>query len=348
MTTFKAFITGIRTTNQSVRMVVLLYCINFALAAILALTLRSIISSMVGDSMALQNLIKDFDYTVYTDFMFKHGAKVYVLTSQVVWLILFYMLFNTLLGGGIISIVHSPDQRFSLRRFFEGCGTYFMRFLGLLVIFGLVLFLVGALLSVILGAIHTGLTGSSVSEVLPITLGVILILVFLFVLMLIVLMADYAKIATVVNDIPSVFRASWTGVKFVSRNFFRAVGLQIIIVIVGILGIVAYLTLENQIGMATPMTVFLMFIIQQISVGFKCWTRVLTFASETTFFAGVEASRPVTAGVSAAPIAEPIPAKPVESVVMPPSPVSIPKKRAPRRVVGKRPAPTRKRISKKK
>ena len=348
MTTFKALTAGLRATNQSFRMVVLLYFINLALAAILALTLRSIISSMVGDSMALQNLIKDFDYTVYNDFMFKHGARVNALISQVTWLILFYMLVNTLLGGGIISTVASPDRRFSMRSFFEGCGTYFLRFLGLLVIFGLVLFLVGALLSIILAAIHSGLTASSVSEVLPITLGVGFILLFMFFMMLIVMMADYAKIAMVVNDIPSVFRASWTGVKFVFRNFFKAVGLQLIIVILGILAIVAYLILENQIGMATPMTVFLMFIIQQVSVGFKSWTRVLTFASETTFFAGVEASRPVTAEVSAAPIPEPAPAKPIESVVIPAAPASVPKKRAPRRRASKKPAAKRKQISKKK
>jgi hypothetical protein len=348
MTTIKALITGIRTSNQSLRMVALLYCINLALAAILALTLRSIISSTVGDSMALHNLIKDFDYTVYSDFMFKHGARVGALTSQVTWLILFSMLVNTLLGGGIISTVASPDRRFSMRSFFEGCGNYFLRFLGLLVIFGLILVLVGALLIAILGAIHSGLTSSSVSEVIPITLGLVLILVFLFVMMLIVMMADYAKIAMVVNDIRSVFKASWTGMKFVFRNFFKAVGLQLVIVILGILAIVLYLFLANWIGMATPITVFLTFIIQQVSVGFKSWTRVLTFASETTFFAGVEASRPVLAEVSAAPTQEPAPAEPVESVAIPAPSAPVRKKRAPRRVPTKKPVATRKRIPKKK
>jgi hypothetical protein len=305
MITFKALTAGVRSTNKSYLMIALLYAINFLIAAILAWGFHSVLARTIGDSMSLERLVKDFDYTVFTDFMFKYGGRITALFSQLSWLIFFYLLLNTLLGGGTIAVLKNGEEKFSLRSFLGNCGMFFFRFFRLLLIFGVILFLVGFLATAAFGLIYNALTTSAVSEVWPFTFAIILILLFLFFVMLIVMMADYAKVATVVNDARSMLKTSWQGIKFVFRHFLSTVGLQLSIILFLLVSVLLYLLLEHQIAMSTPFAILVMFLIQQVSVGFKVWTRVLTFAGELELFEefgeATELPKPIPAAVPAQP-----------------------------------------------
>ena len=288
MKTLHALMTGIRTTNRSFRLIALLYSVNLLIAAILAWGFHSVLTRTIGDSMSLENLVKGFDYTVYSDYLFKYGGRITALLSQISWLIFFYLLLNTLLGGGTIASLKDSNNRFSMSSFFENCGAYFFRFLRLLLIFGVILLLIGFVSSMAFGILYSVLASNAVSEVWPIVCAVILFLLFLFVVMLIVMMADYAKVATVVDDAQSMLKTSWQGIKFVFQHFPSTVGLQSSMIILLLIAVVAYLILENQIGMSTPLAILTMFIIQQASVGFKVWSRVATVAGEINLFDTLE------------------------------------------------------------
>jgi hypothetical protein len=349
MKLLKALTVGVRTTNKSYRMVALLYATNFALAAILAWGFRSVLIRTMGDSMSLENLVKDFDYTVFTDFMFKYGGRITALISQLSWLIFFYLLINTLLGGGTIALLKNADERFSMSSFFENCGKYFFRFLRLLLIFGIILVLVGIISSMIFGFVYSALTSNAVSEVLPFTLAVVMFLLFLFVVMLIVMMADYAKVATVVNDSNSMLKTSWQGIKIVFRHFLSTFGLQLSIILFLLLAVILYHILEAQIGMTTLFTILVMFLIQQLSVGAKVWTRVLTFAGELELYDIFESEVPTPSTVPLTPELVPIPTE-APAVPKPPPVVQAQlawKKRVTRRPVVKKVPVQRKKIIKK-
>jgi hypothetical protein len=340
MRTLKALIAGLRTTNASYRMIGLLYVINFLIAAILAWGFHSVLARTIGDSMSLEHLVKDFDFTVYTDFMAKYGGRVTALISQLSWLIFFYLILNTLLGGGTIALLKAAESRFSMRSFFENCGIFFFRFLRLLLIFGLILFLVGFVTSAAFGIIYTAFSSGAVSEVWPFTLAIILFLLFLFILTVIVMMADYAKVATVVTDATSMLKTSWKSIKFVFRHFLSTVGLQLSILLFLLVAVIVYLVLEDQIGMATPFAVLVMFIVQQVSVGFKVWTRVLTFAGELELFGSFESETVVAPPIPV--ITQPQPVAPIVTTeAPPPPPLAIPLKKKVTRRTPTRKAPTR-------
>ncbi len=344
MITLNALTAGLRSTNKSFRIVLLLYVSNFLIAAILAWGLHSILASTLGDSMSLERLVKDFDATVYSDFMFKDGSRIYALLSQLTWLILFYSLINTLLGGGTIAALKNEEGQFSLRVFFENCGMYFFRFLRLFLIFGAILALSSFTLIAIFGVIYSMLTSNAVSEVLPFALAIILFLFFLFVVMIIVMMADYAKVATVASDAKSMLKTTWKSIKFVFRHFLSTVGLQLSIIVILVVAVIFYLLIESKVGMATPFTILLLFLIQQASVGFKVYTRVLTFAGELELFKTFEseAEEPIAIQMPTVSVPSPIP------VSVPPAgvfSVAKPAKKKPplRRPPVRRPPPQRKR-----
>ena len=349
MVTLKALTAGVRSTNRSFLMIVLLYAINFLIAAILAWGFHSVLARTIGDSMSLEHLVKDFDYTVYSDFMFKYGGRITALLSQISWLIFFYLLLNTLLGGGTIAVLKNSDEPFSLRAFFENCGIFFFRFFRLFLIFGALLFLVGFITFAAFGFIYSALTAGAVSEVGPFSLAIVLFFLFLFVVMLVVVMADYAKVATVVNDARSMFRTAWQAIKFVFRHFLSTVGFQLSIVFFLLVAIAVYLLLEDNIAMATPFAILVMFLIQQVSVGFKVWTRVLTFAGELEIVGefGMDKEVPESSlpEVPVVPVPAPTPTVTHAAPVPPVAPaVATRKRRVTRRPTAKK-APTRRKRS---
>jgi len=320
MITFKALRAGARTTNQSYRLVILLYAVNLLIAAILAWGFHSVLANTIGDSINLEHLIKVFDFTIYADFMFKYGGRIATLLSQIWWLILFYLLLNALLDGGTIAILKKSEEQFSLQRFFGECGKFFFRFFRLFLIFGAMVFIVGFITFAVFGFVYSAFTSGVVSEVWPFTLAIILFLLFLFIVMLVVMMADYAKVGTVSSGTKSMFKMSWQGIKFVIRHSLATVGLQLSIFFLLLVGIIVYLLLENQIGMTTPLTVFAMFVVQQVSVGFKVWTRVLTFASELNLYGELtgQAEQAQSAALSTRTPAEIVPPATSELQAAPP------------------------------
>ena len=171
-----------------------------------------------------------------------------------------------------------------MRTFFENCGAYCFRFFRLLLIFAVV-FIVVVLVSIAaLGAVYSAFARDAISEVWPFTFGVILSLTFLFIVMLVVMMADYAKVMTVVTEAQSMLKTSWQGIKFVFRHFFSTVMLQITFVIILLAAIIGYLVVENYVGMATPFAILAMFFVQQLSVGLKILMRVAAYSGELELY----------------------------------------------------------------
>ncbi len=261
-------------------MVILLYTINLLVAGIVAWGFQSVLSTTLGDSLSFERLIKDFDYTVFSDFLAKDAGRVQALISQLGWLLFFYSLVSTMLGGGTIAVLHNGQTKFSLGFFFENCGVYFFRFFRLLLVFAALLAIAGIVTMAGLGFLFGILASNAVSEVWPFTLGVICVLVFLFVVMLVVMMADYAKVATVVHDRTAMVREAGRAISFVFRHFLSTTLLQLSVVVLVLAGIALYLITEHTFGMETPLTILLLFIIQQLSVGLKIYTRVLTYGGE--------------------------------------------------------------------
>ena len=346
MIALKALTAGVRSTNKSYRLIALIYAINFLIAGILAWGFHSVLARTLGDSMSLERLVKDFDYTVFNDFMFKYGGRITALFSQLSWLIVFYLLFNTLLGGGTIAVLKNGHEEFSLRSFFENCGTFFFRFFRLLLIFGAILLVVGFIASAALGMIYGIFVSGAVSEVWPFASAIILFLLFLFIVMLVVMMADYAKVLTVINDMSSMLKCSWQAIKFVFRHFLSTVVLQLSIIVSILVAVIVYLALEYQIGMATPFAILAMFIIQQVSVGLKVWTRILTFAGDLELFKTFEPKR-----VESIPVPTPTAAlpAPMPALVQPAAAIRVEKptrkKPAARRSTIRRPPVRRKKVT---
>ena len=289
MNVFRAFSSGIKRATREIRMSLLLYLLNFLAAVGLAFAFRSVVSTGLGSSMSISELLRNLNFTVLQDFMVKHGGELSAVFGQIVWLALLYMLVNTFLAGGILSILREKDAKFSLRSFFSGCGNFFFRFFRLFLVFGVLLVLISFVLSALLGVFYSAVTAEALSEVTAIAWWIVVAIIFLFVMMLVIMVEDYAKVIVVTSDTRAMLRTAWRSAGFVFRHFFRTLGLQLLMLLIPIVLLAIYLWLDYSIGMEGVVTILLMFFLQQLFILSRVWARVFFFSGELALYESLRA-----------------------------------------------------------
>ncbi|MEJ2613463.1 MAG: hypothetical protein P8Z35_00740 [Ignavibacteriaceae bacterium] len=83
------------------KLVTTIFFITLILVLILAVPLGSTLEKKAGNSMAFVSLLKDFNFTVYRDFMNQFSGSIYPFISIAIWMGLFYIL----LTGVIIHLI---------------------------------------------------------------------------------------------------------------------------------------------------------------------------------------------------------------------------------------------------
>jgi hypothetical protein len=284
MNILQAFSSGFRRALSEWKMMILLYAVNLLAALPLALAFQATLSSGLGMSMDSAHLMEGLDFSVMRDFLNLHGDGVGALLQQILWLLLVYMILNTFLAGGILTVVRGKKGNFSASAFFGGCGMYFLRFLRLFLIFGVLLIVILAILGGVLGAITSVIIDSATSEITDVWARVSMVVLLMLPLMLVIMIADYAKIIVVAQDEHSMIKTAWWSTRLVFRNLFRTFGLEVLMMLIPVGLFALYVALDLSIGMSSGVTILVMFVIQQLFIMSKAWTKVFFFSGELSLY----------------------------------------------------------------
>jgi hypothetical protein len=285
MTGVAAFRKSLSEASSNPKLVLTLYFSGLVLAFPVVFMARSITETVFGSSMAVGALLPGFDYTVVHDVFTHHGEALRTIIHLCYPVVLLGMFVNLFLAGGTLSLL-AHNQSFALGTFIGSCGAYFGRFLKLwlvLVAIGIVTFVV---LSIPFGIVTSALSEYGESEQVMI-LGTAVAAAFIFSpMVLVLLVADYAKVFLVVYEAQSVWTALARGFSFLFSNFRTVLMLHILLLSVLALAIGAYLTLESMIGMTSSITILAVFLLQQMFMLVRLWSRVAFFAGEVILYSG--------------------------------------------------------------
>ena len=125
-------------TWQQWRITAIVYGIQLALAFTLGMQVYEVMKASIGNSLNLNTLLQQYDHTVVMDFMKVHGGSITPLIGQLRWLLLVWMIIAVFLDAGMLYTTALPQQA-SGRAFWEGGARYFFKFLGINLIFLLLL-----------------------------------------------------------------------------------------------------------------------------------------------------------------------------------------------------------------
>jgi len=317
---FKALRTGIKRVNKNKKMWFFLLVVNILVALVLTFPLYSALKTSIGDSLMGERLTKGFDYRWYDEFKYKFRdsgfitlwsptivgsgtffsnveslgiGRFFQFGPTILILMTVYVLLNVLFAGGILGVFHSPEEKFTIKRFFSFGGTYFNRFFRLFIIswvfYGILYFIVVPNAYKIVNRLGE----TAFSERVPMVVGLIFAIVMFFLIFLVNMIFDYAKIRTVVGDGRSMLKETGRSIGFVFRNFGRTMGLYYFIGLLGIVFMVIYGAVEPLILQTTPLLVLLAFVWQQVYMLGRIWVRLTFFSSQLNLFLGLQAKKKV-------------------------------------------------------
>ncbi len=283
MKILKSYTHGFNKARASVKIVSIIYGCTLLLGLIVFGAFNTQITGSVSARMEMYKLLRDFDFTVYSDFMNNYGDIVRPFITQLIWFGVFYFFFTVFFAGGVLKYFEGSSIKSKAQAFFAGSAKYFFRFLCLgiyVLLFQLIVFAIIALIfsSIFTKAVNTA-TEPTIFTILLIWLGL-----HLAFFILISIISDYAKIILVKEDSKKVWRVLVTGLKFTFKKIYVVYPLYILLLIFPAALTLIYFGLDDMIGMRSGITVFVMLIVQQIFIWFRLFSKVWILGSEFELF----------------------------------------------------------------
>ena len=282
MSIFGAFARGTARIWIHKRLILWLYLVNLAFAAVLMLPFRKVIGRISRTDLS-EGFVTGFPMDAGFEFWHHHSSELKALTFAAVGLGVLYLLFNILLTGGIVAAL-AVERRVSLRRFVNDATRYFGRYLRLfillVVIVGAVVAAYNLLLADTIEEFRKNATTDRASFLWR-ALGVAVVLLFLAPALMVF---DYARIRTVVERRRSMFLAVVLAFTFSLRRCWRTVPLFCLnLLIVGILFAV-YLFVEDRFSNANVTSMVSLFAVQQVFILCRVWMRLSFFSTQLAYY----------------------------------------------------------------
>lgn len=258
-----------RRTAQNWKIVLLIFLVNFILGLVIAFPAFNILKSESHNSLAFNNLITDFDFTVFSDFLRISGKPLKPLLPISLILTLIYIVLNVFFSGGILSQFTIRDT-FRIKDFLQNSAHYFGKFSLLFliqVIFIVIVLIISIIAFGVFGIIADGNTEPKFVAWMMIPLTILVVL-FTYSLNI----GDYAKALMLRDSLLNSWNAFWKASFYIIKNPKTMLIYWAILLAAAIL-ILFYLWLESKIGMTSGFKIWLMFLIQQLFIFCRIFVR---------------------------------------------------------------------------
>ena len=308
MKTILCFSKGFKATGKAYKMVTLLFLINLIFSLLAAVPMYTMLKDSFGKSEAGDKMVKSFDYLWWEEFRDESkgiavtftpsiiskgtllnnlenfvGMRFLSLPSQLLVLGILYIILHTFLAGGILSVFNQDSPSFSMKRFFEGAGRYFLRFL-LLTLISWVLFYGVISLQRFLSSIRENISKNAFTEVPPFIFWLFASMLIFFLLMFIQMLFDYSRIHLVTEESSNILKSMFRGFSFVFRHIGSTIGLYYLIFVSSTAAAVLYVVVKGFVPQSNLPAVVLAFLIQQIFIFTVVWVRCWLYSSQILLY----------------------------------------------------------------
>lgn len=273
---------GVQQMWRNKRLVLIYYLVNFLFGLMLMLPFRSLLRNFAGRSLLADELASRLDMDFLFEFIKNYQESFAPALVLLAMVILSYGAVRLFLSGGTLA-VFANDHSVASSLFWSDASRYFGRFIRLL----LWSFLIGGILLCLLllwSAIQRLLFGRDPYQYITyygnwLNAGLrhIGLIIYLMVI-------DYSRIYVVQTDERRMRAALWRGLKFVVRNFWRALGLALCLYLVGLAALGISYLIARQLQSPASAIILLLFIWQQLYMVWRMLLQLVLFASEVRLY----------------------------------------------------------------
>jgi hypothetical protein len=307
-----AFTTGLGRAGRAWRVVLLLWAVNLAVALPFAAAVAHELRGSLDRSRVHRDLLAGFDADWHGEFQAHAGPLAKTFGPELIGAGAFFENLERWWSGGLLAlppalvaagILHAVLWAFLLggvlerlrepgavaaagaAGFFAACGRHAFRFLRLALLSGVLYYLVYRLARAGFGALEDAARDvTSERSVLFWVIAGAALTVFLLAVVRVVF--DYAKIAVVAHGRRSALGAAWAGARFVASRPFATLGLWAGFALLGAALLALYSLLPAFTGVATWASVVLVLLVGQLALAVKLALRLALLGAETRLFSG--------------------------------------------------------------
>ncbi len=293
MTVGAAIRQGLSLARQMGSAVWVLFLTNLGLAALAGLPIYQGIQRFTGQSLMSQALAYGFPADWLTDFSINWPGSLERYAKVITLMGLLSLPLNTLLAGGVLARFRAPDQTFSLGDFFRDTVRYAWRLIRLMAIGLICYWIIFRLLNQGLANVVDKWTRDWQDDRPVFFLRLAVLLLVLVGLGLVNLVMDFARVKLLMDDGSSAAEAFLASLGFSLGRLRQAVIVYAFPSLCGIALLCVYRLVVPWSKIYTPLTVSMLFIVQQAVMFGRYWFRVATWASEWSYYAAMR-SKPGT------------------------------------------------------
>jgi len=283
MKVLKSFSQGMKTTNERWKIIVYFWLINFIFSILMITPLYFLLRQEFSHSLMGDQIFHGFDLAWFGDLAYKYKDFYPPLLGWLLVPALFFLLLFVFLNGGLLGRIAAQDERVNLLNFLADCGQYFFRFFRVFLLSLVGYFLVFALFFRGISGFFGLWTKNASSQWPLIYASNIKFLIAVLLFSIIRMFFDYVKVRLVVEDSKKTIKATILNLSFLGRRFFRAWFLYLLVGLVTVILGIFYLILGRYFPQIGVLIIFF-FIIQQLYILSRMWTRLLFFSTEYHFF----------------------------------------------------------------
>lgn len=259
--------------------VMLVWFVMLILITSVVSPLRGALQSGFGASMITEKLTSGIIPEAFTDLGPVFSSILSAFSRGFFTLILVSFLLNAFFTGGLFDSVRNDSGERTVKEFMKACVTNFWSYTLILIITDLMLIFTVLLLSLISG-IFLDLSGDH-GEVAVFRIIVIALFIFILLLPVILLVADYARAWKAANINGGVFRAIGKGFSHTFGKFAASWPLMVVILLVNALFLWLVVAILPGITPQSGTGIFLLFLLSQGMFIIKLMLKLLRYSAVT-------------------------------------------------------------------
>ncbi|HEY2016309.1 MAG TPA: hypothetical protein VGH38_22550 [Bryobacteraceae bacterium] len=274
---------GVHALNSRKRLWFWFYGVTTVWALAIAGPAIAVLLGLLGESAWAERLADNFDPQWVAEVIAGKGAVPFVpLVVSALTVFGISAVAHLFLLGGALQLFCAHEE-FSTGAFFAGCGRNFWRFVRLALV-SVLFYAVVMLVNSGLASVGRKMWGEGSAETPLMYWNWATTAILLMLLVLVVLIFDYARIRLVATDSRKTFRAAWWSVGFVFANLKRTAGLGVVLWLIAAALLAVYFGVSRVVTQTSLALVLLLFAIRQVMVLAKGWTQLLFYASQSQMY----------------------------------------------------------------
>lgn len=279
MKVFNSLKAGIIRSVKYWKAAVIVWLVSLILVSVVAIPLKTALLEGLGKSTITEKLRDGINIEVFADLGANLGSFSSYFSSGLFMALLVGYVINVFFAGGLFNGIKELSVNLSSGDFFRASAKNFWSFLCISLVISLITLLLAILIIVIPIVIVSQAEGSS--DVSVFRTFVFLSSFFIFVLILILLVADYARAWQVLHEKNACFKALGFGFSQTFRTFFSSYPLMLIILTFQALYGWLILSILPGIKPVSGFGIILLFLISQLFFLIKILLKTWRYGSVT-------------------------------------------------------------------